>query len=64
MLQAFSLVKCWHPSPQPELNTGFELGQQYECIKLLGHQRCQKTLQTDGFFVFCFLFSLDKYAVL
>ena len=51
MLQAFSLIKCWHPSPQPELNTGFELGQQYESMKLLGHHRCQKTLQADGFFV-------------
>ena len=45
-------------------NKGFEFRQQYEYIKLLEHHKCQKILQTDRSFVFCFMFTLDKYVLL
>ena len=45
-------------------NTGFEFGRWYVCIKLLEHHKCQKILQADRSFVFCFIFSLDKYVLL
>ena len=48
----------------PRPNTGFEFWQQYECIKFLEHHKRQKILQTDRSVVFCFTFSLDKYALL
>ena len=44
--------------------TGFEFGWQYECIKPLEHHKHKKILQTDRSFVFCFMFSVDKYALL
>ena len=45
-------------------NTGFEFGRQHECITLLKDHKCQKILQTDRSFVFCFMFSLENYAFL
>ena len=44
--------------------TGFEFMWRYECIKSLEHHKCQKILQTDRSFMFCFMFSLEKYALL
>ena len=45
-------------------NTGFEFGRRYKCIRSLEHHKCQKILQTDRSFVFCFMFILDKCALL
>ena len=45
-------------------NTGFEFGQRYECIRSLEHHKRQKILLTDRSFVFCLMFSLDKYILL
>lgn len=53
-------TKVWLPTGP---NTRFEFGQRYECIKPLEHDKCQKTLQTDRSFAFCFMFSLDKYVL-
>ena len=39
-------------------NTGFE------CVRSWEHHKPQKVLQTDRSFVFCFMFNLDKYALL
>ena len=44
--------------------TVFEFGWRYECIKSLGHRKHQKILQADRSFVFCFMFSPDKYALI
>ena len=45
-------------------NRGFEFVQRYECIKLLEYQKREEILQKDKSFLFCFMFSLDKYALL
>ena len=45
-------------------STGCEFGWRYECIKSLEHHKRQKILQTNRSFVFCFMFSLDKCALL
>ena len=41
----------------------FEFGWRHECIKPVEHYKHQKLLQTDRFFAFCFVFSLNKYAL-
>ena len=47
-----------------EPNTVFEFGWRHECIWPLEHHKRQKILQTDRCFLFCFLFSLNKYTLL
>ena len=49
---------------QPGPDTGFEFGQQYEWIKLMENHKLRKLLKRDKSFVLCFIFSLDKYALL
>ena len=44
--------------------TRFEFGQRYKFVKSLEHHKRQKILQTDRSFAFCFILSLDKYALL
>ena len=44
--------------------TRFEFGQRYKFVKSLEHHKRQKILQTDRYFAFCFILSLDKYALL
>ena len=44
--------------------TRFEFGRRYKFIKSLEHHKRQKILQTDRSFAFCFILSLDKYALL
>ena len=41
----------------------FEFGRRHECIKPVEHYKHQKILQADRFFAFCFVFSLNKYAL-
>ena len=55
-----SLPPVMHAGP----NTGSEFGWRYECIKLFDHHKHKKILQTDSTLLFCFMFSLGKYALL
>ena len=52
----------WPISQVP--NTRFEYGRRYACIKSLEHLKRQNILQIVMSFEFCFILSLDKYALL